>query len=117
MKMHHRLQLVLLVATLLSCTCAPATPPRPAGLPAEAMWVGGPDGGVFIQLKRQDDPGPPTYTGTVYHSDGSVWYEGGFMLEPAGGKVDPADKSQFAGWDGTQILLQDGRALVARRGG
>ena len=120
MRMHHqqRTRLVLLGAVMLAWGCVqPAPEPaRPAGLPAEAFWLGGPDGGVFVWLKRQDDPASTSYTGAVYHPDGSVWYEGRFILAPAGGRpVDPANRKQFAGWDGTQILLQDGRALVAKR--
>ena len=76
--------------------------------------MGGSDGGVFVEVIRHDGPGAPSYSGYVYHPDGSIWYEGRFTLEPATGlPIDTARKEQFAGWDGNRILLEDGRALVA----
>ncbi|WP_330835261.1 hypothetical protein [Piscinibacter sp.] len=90
-------------------------PQRPLAVPKTAAWVGGPDGGVFVLLKARADAGSVAYSGTVYHVDGSVWYSGPFVLQPAGAKaVDPQNKRQFSGWDGTQILLEDGRSLVAK---
>jgi hypothetical protein len=109
--------MVVAVILALGCMELSGEPARPAGLPAEAFWLGGPDGGVFVLLKRQNDPAFTSYTGAVYYPDGSLWYKGQFILEPAGGRpIDPTNRGQFAGWDGTQILLQDGRALVAKRG-
>lgn len=100
----------------LGCAHLESEPARPTELPAEAFWLGGPDGGVFVLLKRQDDPAFTSYNGAVYYPDGSLWYQGRFTLDPAVGKsIDPGNRRQFAGWDGTQILLQDGRALVAER--
>ncbi len=107
----------MVVAGLLASGCVESTsgPPRPAGLPAEAFWLGGPDGGVFVELQRAEGPSLPQYSGAVYHPDGSLWYKGRFTLEPSGGApVDLKDRGQFAGWDGTRILLKDGRALLAR---
>jgi hypothetical protein len=114
----QRIWLVLVVlATLVwGCTQNGSEPARPAGLPSDAFWLGGPEGGVFVSLKRHEERGSTSYSGAVYHPDGSVWYKGSFVLEPASGKpVDPSDRQQFAGWDGTQLLLEDGRALVAKQ--
>jgi hypothetical protein len=55
------------------------------------------------------------YSGAIYYdADGSVWYEGLFTLEPAGGPpVDVHDRRMFSFWDGVAIHLTDGRALMA----
>ena len=103
----------LMLATMGGCDSVADEPPRPAGLPADAFWIGGPDGGVFMRLEPPV-AAAPTYSGSIYHKNGLVWYEGRFTLEPAGGApFDVRDRERIAGWDGTQIVLHDGRALVA----
>ena len=90
-----------------------AEPTRPPAVPASAFWLGGPDGGVFVHLKLVTAPG--VYTGSIYHPNGALWYRGRFLLRPAGGKaIDPADIHQFSFWDGSQLVLEDGRTLLAR---
>ena len=90
-----------------------AEPPRPIGLPPDAFWVGGPDGGVYLTLQRSSAPGSATYMGAVYYADGSIWYRGPLRLKPNGSKpIDPSDRKQFVGWDGTRVLLNDGRTLA-----
>jgi hypothetical protein len=113
---HGLLYLVAAVAVavvLVACDQPSREPARPTGLPTEAFWIGGADGGVFVRLQRPDTA-HDAYSGAIYHPDGSVWYEGRFSLEPAGSApVDAEDRQRLTGWDGTQILLDDGRALVA----
>lgn len=102
------------VAAMLGCSRLPCGTARPAGVPAQAFWLGGPDDGVFVQLNPHDGAAATSYSGSIYHSDGSIWYAGKFVLKPAGSRpIDPFDRAQFAGWDGTRILLQDGRSLLA----
>ena len=48
---------VAAVILALGCVELSGELARPVGLPAGAFWLGGPDGGVFVWLKRQDDPG------------------------------------------------------------
>ncbi len=108
----NRTLLLLCVLTLAAAACtrtSSSEPERPAGVPADAFWVGGSDGGAFVQLRR-DGVG---YSGAVYHLDGERWFTGPFRLEPVGATpVDPADHAAVTGWDGTQLLLTEGRALV-----
>ncbi|MDD5034877.1 MAG: hypothetical protein PHE55_08980 [Methylococcaceae bacterium] len=111
------LPLMLAIILALVCLNLSAEPVRPEGVPKDAFWLGGPDDGVFVVLKRSDGPGSTSYHGAVYHPYGAIWYQGPFVLNPPGGRpVDMANQGQFAGWDGTQILLEDGRSLVAKRG-
>lgn len=108
---------VLLAAMLIALGCGNSSsqPSRPASVPTAAFWLGGPDGGVFVLLKPRDDKAPATRcAGTIYRQDGSVWYTGAFAIDPASSPpVNTADHKLFEGWDGTQLLLRDGRALVA----
>lgn len=103
----------ILVCALTAFACArPAEEPeRPAGVPADAVWVAGADGGVFIRLEPSGRAEAASYTGAVYHPHGEVWFEGTFRgMSTAGG---PIERDQIAGWDGERILLRDGRSLVA----
>lgn len=90
-----------------------AVPPnKPAGVPAEAFWVGGPDGGVFVRLERTKGR-PGTYAAKIFHPYGEVWYAGPLVAAPpdASADIDPSQHDQFAGWDGERLLLGDGRWL------
>jgi hypothetical protein len=112
-----RALLFALVAVTSVYACGPrdAEPSRPANLPADAFWLGGPDGGVYVRVQRVAGTDPRLYSGAVYHPDGAVWYEGEFLLEPAAAQlVEPSDTAAFLGWDGTQLLLEGSRSLVAR---
>ena len=88
----------------LACTVESYEPERPAPVPAEAGWVGGADGGVFVLLARG---GPDRVTGTVYYeTTGEVWYSGAFDLDPPGsGPVPVDDPSKWNAWDGESLHL------------
>lgn len=87
-------------------------PKKPAGLPAQAVWVGGPDGGVFVFLERTNDR-RGTFAAKIFHADGELWYAGLLVPAPrdAAGDIEPGQHDQFAGWDGERLLLSDGRWL------
>jgi hypothetical protein len=103
------------VTSVYACGPRDAESSRPANLPADAFWVGGPDGGVYVRVQRAAGTDPRLYSGAVYHPDGAMWYEGEFLLEPAAARpVEPSDSAAFLGWDGTQLLLEGSRSLVAR---
>ncbi|HKO48621.1 MAG TPA: hypothetical protein VJV79_12905 [Polyangiaceae bacterium] len=96
-----------------------ASPKRPKGVPADAFWVGGPDGGVFVCLERSNDR-KGTFSGKIYHLDGELWYAGALVPNPTGSPVDPTQHEQFAGWDGERLLMTEGRwleSVKAKRGG
>ena len=107
------LPVFVLLLTLGAAACSSTSssePARPPGVPIDAVRIGGSDGCAFVQVKR-DGVG---YSGAVYHLDGERWFTGPFRLEPAGATpVDPTDHAAFTGWDGSQLLLTEGRALVA----
>lgn len=81
---------------------------RPDGVPYDAVWVGGDDGGVWLSIEPDTDQ-PGTYPTTIYHgSDGDVLYQGSLMGDAC---IDPTNPDQFTGWDGTYLYLQDGSRL------
>ena len=87
-------------------------------MPSQAFWLGGSDGGVFVRLSATGAGRQRVYAARVYEADGSIWYRGPVVLEPAGSEpVDVARIDQFTAWDGTRLLLKDGRALVAKPAG
>jgi len=92
------------------------SPARPAPVPADAFWVGGPDGGVFVRLERT--PGDKgNLSGKIYHPDGELWYAGPLVPRPPGTSVDPARHDQFDGWDGERLLMTEGRWLESVKRG
>jgi hypothetical protein len=109
-----------LLLSLALGACTPATetekktqPPRPAGVPASAVWVGGTDGGVFFEM-RSFDAGSGRGRIKVFHPSGDMWFDGAAVLEPKGANFDPArEKNAWTGWDGTDMHLTEGRRLRA----
>jgi len=116
---------MLLLLILLPVACAPTAPPRPTGLPVNAEWVGGYDGGAWIACRWQAKEPAATYSCSVFSdSSGSTWAEGQFVLaksvpvgETQGVKyeaiADPiAGRPAYNSWDGSIIYLRDGSLLV-----
>ena len=100
---------LLLAALIVGCG---SMPPRPDTVPAGAFWVGGSDGGVFVQLAKEPSDPDQVYRAKIYYEKGELWYEGTLTLEPPNGPpVDIANAEAFSGWDGTQLILADGRTL------
>ncbi len=103
-----RLFLVGVLLVVGGCRRA-AEPERPSGVPAQAFWLGGADGGVFVLLQASAS-GRADYKARIFYPHGEVWYEGLLHLD-RGPAVNVADQHLFSGWDGTALLLSDGRRL------
>ena len=101
--------LILLLAAATACVVeySDETPQRPESVAADAAWVGGPDGGVWVSLRV--DAGQGVYQAKIQHETGTVEYEGRLRLEPAG--EWSVDLSLIDAWDGDALLLSDGRVL------
>ncbi|HME57183.1 MAG TPA: hypothetical protein VKF63_02520 [Terracidiphilus sp.] len=76
---------------------------RPKSLPENAAWVGGPDGGAYIdcyynKLTDRDDC-------TVYNDGtGEIWASGSFILEGQNRGAKPSEL-RYSGFDGNHIFL------------
>jgi len=86
--------------------------PRPAKVPAEAIFVGGSDGGIFLKSVRHEKYST-VYLCQVYNFlTGNIEVEGAFtVVEPGNSEVDLGNSDLFDSWDGDCIYLQDGRQL------
>ena len=102
---------VLLLAANHACVAEPGNPNRPKSVPVKAVWVGGPDGGVWIVLERLAKDPPGTYQARIYHQGGGIEYKGPLILKPASSKRITINPAEFEGWDGDEILLRNGRSL------
>lgn len=94
----------LLFCSCLVFSCSVETEEKKG--PSGSWWVGGADGGVFVDIRDDENPHDDRYIGTVYYEhDQSVWYSGEFLLE---GKIEgftPANRSLYEGWDGDSLHL------------
>ncbi|SDD71598.1 hypothetical protein [Rhodospira trueperi] len=86
--------------------------PWPAHVPANAAWVGGADGGVYVRIERFPDDPPDLYRGCVYHET-APWlaYRGFFSLE-RNGPYSP-DQDPLTAWDGTRLYFGERGILKA----
>ncbi len=105
-----------LIATVLSfclLACEPVTSyepeSRPDKVPVSAIWIGGPDGGVYALVRSEKRK----YSGIVYYENsGDIWYEGDFTYtgeQP----FDVTEQSLYSAWDGDVLYLVNGEQLVA----
>lgn len=86
-------------------------PPRPRGVPQEAVWAGGIDGGDFILLGPATPDG--TYFAKIYNDhSGDLEFSGKLRLKaPGTAPIDVANPKTYSDWDGTSLSLRDGRIL------
>lgn len=86
-------------------------PTRPESVPESTLWIGGKDGGVFVEISATDQK--PIYKGAVYYdSSGDIWYQGEF--EYTGQESFETDEpSSYSFWDGTDLYLKNGEKLKA----
>jgi len=102
--------LLFFLVIVTSCMNHVSPPPRPKGVPADAVWAGGADGGSFI--KCYYEPSTRLNFCTVYNDfTGKIEAEGRFTIR---GSMRPEDVSQFSfsGFDGKKIYLKDGSILI-----
>ena len=87
-------------------------PDRPISIPETSLWVGGPDGGVFVFIKRPDKHDKNMYYAEIYYASGDTAYKGFMKINPANsGDIDLNKKESFSFWDGDNLYLRDDRYL------
>ncbi len=105
-----KLLVLVAVSALLSCGYRKIPPDRPLGVPSQAVWAGGPDGGSFIRCDV--DTEKDVNNCTVYNEDtGHIMDRGSFKL----GNENRAARTEelryaWADWGG-MIGLADQRVL------
>ena len=86
---------------------------KPENVPASAVWVGGPDGGVYVDLEPMKEDG--FYYATIYADQtGAIWYRGRLKSEKALVNFNPRKSSAYSFWDGENLVLSDGVKLTAK---
>jgi hypothetical protein len=113
-----------MAAAASACDPCPV-PERPAGVPAEARWAGGCEGGAWIGCATVVKEPFTAFSCTIHdHPGGNPIAAGPFVLaDPirgrgTGGKYRPQAAAfaepprQYLRYDGTVIALPDGRYLV-----
>lgn len=87
-------------------------PERPTSIPETSLWVGGPDGGVFVLITSPDKLNNNMYHAEIYYVSGDTAYKGFMRIHPANsGDIDLTKKESFSFWDGDNLYLRDGRYL------
>jgi hypothetical protein len=95
------------VVSSFACSTPSGPPPRPSGVPADAKWAGGSDGGAWVRCAA--DAGG--YWCTVYDDEtGEVWVRGLFVTSSERRESRPADLT-YRSFDGRAIHLADGHVL------
>lgn len=100
----------LLLCLVLGVSCRDRSSHlRPAQVPATAVWVGGADGGVWIDCQTGKD-GKSNYCKIFNENTGTIEAEGEFLLR---GSHRPATREElrFNSFDGYVIRLEDGKVL------
>jgi hypothetical protein len=101
---------LVLVSPLLSCGHPAEPAKRPSGVPADAVWAGGEDGGAYIQCVVDMAHNRDTckvwndYTGAS-----SGWGDYRLVKE---NRAASASELKFAGAGGDSIYLQNGLVLT-----
>ncbi len=113
--------LCLLVAgAAYACTLAPPQPPpRPAGVPAEAVWAGGVDGGDWLLCLREAGAPNWSFNCRVFSDQtGHLTTQGKYVLADCedGGACTPQAEGPstlaYRYFDGVTVHLADELALV-----
>ncbi len=101
--------LIIVAAGLAGCY-RKFPPDRPAGVPSEAVWAGGLDGGSFILCDV--DPSRKVNKCTVYDdSAGQIMERGDFRLKAEDRAASAAELTYAWADRGGTIGLADGRVL------
>lgn len=108
-------QIITCIVILFLFACQPVTSSepqqRPEPVPTAALWVGGVDGGVYVDISRNTD----NYSGTVYTDNtGDIWYSGNFKYTGTA-EFDVKDAASYTGWDGEMLYLANGEYLKAEQ--
>jgi len=100
----------MITACSVEVSETPAEPPREG--PEGSWWLGGADGGVFVDIQDDANSNDDLYQGTVYDDSEmlGVWYQGRFKLVGAL-EFSPENHDHYQFWDGERLYLTEGSYL------
>lgn len=103
----------LLPDFIASIEISAVIPPRPDSIPEKALWVGGPDGGMYVLVQKNNSDSPTIYDAAIYYDSGGVSYQGRLVINtPDNPQFNYNDVNSYSFWDGSVLALQDGRHLT-----
>lgn len=103
---------LLVVVTLVLRQPVPTAPERLPGIPSQAVWAGGVDGGSWILCRVEDKKNVCTI---FSDSTGEVVATGAFVLRETD-RPASQNELQYDSFDGQVIHLLDGRVLEPLKG-
>lgn len=87
-------------------------PTRASGVPPDAVWAGGADGGDWLRCRAANAQGT-RFRCEIYHDfTGELEVDGHFALAPGISDTSPVDWTTFEFFDGRTVFLPKGRRLV-----
>lgn len=96
----------------MACSSHVSPPPRPKGVPADAVWAGGADGGSFIRCSY--DAGTSLNVCSAHNDHtGRLEVQGQFTITGPTRAKD-VGRFEYSGFDGKRIYLRDGSVLELR---
>lgn len=85
---------------------------KPENVSESAVWVGGPDGGAYIDLEPTEEQ--RYFNVTVYAQvSGGIKYKGKLKSNNILDSFNTRDRSVYSFWDGDMLVLQNGEILKA----
>lgn len=100
-----------LALVLLFSSCQPSLP---TGVPQNASWAGGADGGAWILCESHDEG---SYSCSIYNETGSLLKRDIFRFENSSmPSLDAATLKTigYSSWDGVSIILINHQKLVTQ---
>ncbi|MCK4709371.1 MAG: hypothetical protein KAU21_12200 [Gammaproteobacteria bacterium] len=102
--------IIILFSIIGACSSEKISVPQG---PEGSWWLGGADGGVFVNITDDQNINDDLYIGTIYFdADQAIWYQGPFKLI-GDLKFQVNDHSQFLAWDGENLYLKESSSLKA----
>ena len=100
---------LLLIFFLSGCEIQFGEVEPPPSVPESALWVGGLDGGVYVDISKTNN----IYTGTIYADvTGVIIFQGEFKYT-GNNDFDVNDVNSYGGWDGDYLFLRNNEKLIA----
>lgn len=111
------------VLLLLFSSCSVSPPPRAKGIPSEAVWAGGADGGAWILCKQHDQQKDEYCCQVFNESTGEILANGQYTLRKSIWHSDQQKATyhivqpipqelDYSGFDGNLIFLKNSLVMV-----
>ncbi len=76
------------------------------------MWVGGLDGGIYVEIKKIKTDPPKIYDAIIYFGVGDIDYKGKLIINSINNEFNYKNVSSYSAWDCDTLYLNDGRQLT-----